>query len=125
MLPEISLGIILGCSSTEKNDLPKPNSEDNRETRTGAGAARLLQILLTELAHLIWVLRCERVIQEKTHTASGIKTRWFNNINKRLTKDRIIATVIKQDKASIHKVKATWESVLEKTWALPIDWIQD
>jgi hypothetical protein len=48
-----------------KDDLPKPNGEDNRETRTGAGAARLLQILLTESAHLIWVLRCERVIQEK------------------------------------------------------------
>ena len=56
---------------------------------------------------------------------SEIKTRWFDNINKRLTEDRIIATVIKQDKASIHKVKAIWESVLEKTRALLIDWIQD
>ena len=27
--PEISLGIILRCGSIEKNDLPKPNSEDN------------------------------------------------------------------------------------------------
>ena len=123
--PEISLGIILGCGSIERNDLPKPNDENNQETRIGAGTARLLQILLTELAHLIWVLRCKRVIQEKTHTASEIKTRWFNNINKRLTEDRIITTVIKRDKASIHKVKSTWESVLEKTWALPINWIQD
>ena len=48
-----------------KDDLPKPNGEDNRETRTGAGAARLLQILLTKSAHLIWVLRCEHIIQEK------------------------------------------------------------
>ena len=73
--PEISLGIILGCGSIERNNLPKPKDENNQETRIGAGTARLLQILLTESAHLIWVLRCEHIIQEKTHTASEIKTR--------------------------------------------------
>jgi hypothetical protein len=43
----------------------------------------------------IEILRCERVIQEKTHNAREITARWIKNINKRLTEDRIIATVIK------------------------------
>ena len=129
--PEISLGIILGCGSIERNDLPNgqnPNDEndqDNQRTHTNAGAARLLQILLTESAHLIWVLRCERVIQGRNHETTEITKRWRDNINKRLTEDRITATVIKQDKASIHKVRSTWEGVLEKTRALPNDWLHN
>ena len=115
-------GPILGCGSIQKSD---PIDEGNREQRTPAGAARLLQILLTESAHLIWVLRCERVIQEKTHELTEIMARWTKNINKRLTDDRIIATVIKRDKTTISKVRSTWENVLKKTWTLPNDWVQN
>ena len=123
--PEISLGIILGCGSIQKSDIPNPIDEGNREQHTPTGAARLLQILLTESAHLIWVLRCERVIQEKTHESTEIMARWTKNINKRLTEDRIIATVIKRDKTTISKVRSTWENVLKKTWTLPNDWVQN
>jgi len=42
--------------------------------------SHLLQILITELIHLIWVLRCERV-QERTHSESETQARWFQAIN--------------------------------------------
>ncbi|KAF8494746.1 hypothetical protein F5888DRAFT_1616776, partial [Russula emetica] len=84
---------------------------------------RLLQILLPESAHLIWVLRCERVIQKHTHTESETYHRWHQTINRRLTDDRITAIRIKRDKQSLQKIKDTWEHVLKKQRDLPHDWI--
>ena len=63
---------------------------------TQKGATRLLQILISEAAHLIWVLRCERVIQEKRHEGREIVARWEKAINRRLTNDKITATIIKK-----------------------------
>ncbi|KAH9025218.1 hypothetical protein EDB85DRAFT_1984442 [Lactarius pseudohatsudake] len=62
------------------------------------GATRLLQILISEAAHLIWVLRCERVIQGKQQNANETEARWFKAINRRLTEDKIAATKIKREK---------------------------
>ena len=101
--PEITMGTILGCGSITAID--PPDDEGNRERHSNSGAIRLLQIILTESAHLIWVLR------------------WLNNINKRLTEDKIIATKIKRNRTTIRKVEATWEGVLKKTWDLPNEWI--
>ncbi|KAH9023482.1 hypothetical protein EDB85DRAFT_312877 [Lactarius pseudohatsudake] len=62
------------------------------------GATRLLQILISEVAHLIWVLRCERVIQGKQQNANETEARWFKAINWRLTEDKIAGTKIKREK---------------------------
>jgi hypothetical protein len=43
----------------------------------------LLHILIAELMHLIWVLRCESVIQGRPHNEDEIQARWFCNINTR------------------------------------------
>ena len=121
--PEISLGIILGCGSIH---LPKTEArgEANQHRRNNPkGAERLLQILISESAYLIWVLRCERVIQERQHTTNEIHNRWLRAINTRLTDDKITATKIKKDKKTIQKVKHTWEHVLKKQTDLPDDWI--
>ena len=72
-----------------------------------AGETQLLQILISESTHLIWVLRCERVLQEKRHNMEEIMKRWHNVINKHLTDDRIITTQIKQTKVALQKVKET------------------
>ena len=103
---------------------PKPFLVMERGRRTNSGAVRLLQILLTESAHLIWVLRCERVIQQKDHSENEIRNRWLSNINRRLTEDKIIATKIKRSKNTTNKVKGTWEGVLSKTWTLPDEWLE-
>ncbi len=94
--PNINLGIILGTGSIS---LPNRNTaQTNHPTLKERAALRLLQIILSEAAHLTWVLRCERVIQEKTLNEQGITKRWNRAINERLTTDRITAQKTKRNK---------------------------
>jgi hypothetical protein len=118
------MGIVLGCGSTHAS--PRSAQAENpteQQRNVPKGATRLLQILLSEAAHLIWVLRCERAIQDHNHSPSEISNRWYRAINTRLTDDKITATKIKRDKASVQMVKNTWEHVLRKHSDLPEDWI--
>jgi len=87
------------------------------------GASHLLKILISESAFLIWVLRCERVIQEKNHNHQEIKARWLHVINSRLTDDKIATSKIKRDKGFTLLVSNTWEKVLSKESDLPNDWM--
>jgi hypothetical protein len=82
-----------------------------------------MRILITESAHLIWVIRCERVIQGRNHTDREIATRWLHIINRRLTEDKIIMTKIKHDTAAEQLVKHTWEDVLKTQGELPSRWL--
>ena len=130
--PQLSLGAILGCgclsaqireNEDEQNEL---RNEDRKWTSTKhRGATRLLQILIFETAHLIWVLCCERVIQNKTHTMEEIRLRWHKAINRRLTDDKINATMVTWKLPFTQLVKATWEPVLKKSSDPPIEWIKD
>ncbi|KAI9454686.1 hypothetical protein BJY52DRAFT_1122572, partial [Lactarius psammicola] len=86
---------------------------------------RLLQIIISETAHLIWVLRCERVIQGAQHSPREIRTTWFKAINRRLTDDKITATKIKQDPPFTRLVEATWGDALKKSSDLPDRWIHN
>jgi len=93
--PEIELGTILGCGCINlqpENNAENPEANQRNRRVTHWGVSRLLQILLSESAYLIWVLRCERVIQGNRHTEDGIKRRWLRAINERLTDDKITAT---------------------------------
>ena len=64
--PEITKGLILGCGSISTAPTPQGlNENDDTPRYNQKGPLRLLHILITEAAHLIWVLRCERVIQGK------------------------------------------------------------
>ncbi|KAH9976482.1 ribonuclease H-like domain-containing protein [Russula compacta] len=58
--PEITIWIILGAGSIS---LPEIRG----------GKIRLLQILISEASHLIWVLRCGRAINQENHTVQQIK----------------------------------------------------
>ncbi|KIM57647.1 hypothetical protein SCLCIDRAFT_84591, partial [Scleroderma citrinum Foug A] len=49
------------------------------------GITRLLRLLISELAHLIWALRCENVIQGKIHTRKATSRKRLHKINQRLT----------------------------------------
>ena len=124
--PEITIGLILGCGSMLGPPRPPTPDEvaDNRPRRN-RGATRLLQILISEAAHLIWVLRCERTIHEKSHTGTEIERRWRQAINRRLTEDKITATKVKRDIAQRRKVKGTWEPVLGKPGDLPDNWMNN
>ncbi len=80
-------------------------------------------ILITEVAHLIWVLRCERVIRGKQHSDAVISMRWKNTINTRLMSDKIIVTRIKCKNKFTNLVINTWETLLKKDRPLPHNWI--
>jgi len=122
--PTMSLGMILGCGSITTIPAQPPQTDAPQNRRSSqTGMIRLLQILITESAHLIWVLRCERVIQRREHGEREICTRWLNAINKRLIDDKITAAKIKRDKTTCNKVRATWEQVLKKQGDVPNNWI--
>ena len=122
--PALSLGTIMGCGCLSA----KP---DNRNQETDApqtllrGASRLLQITVSEAAHLIWVMHCKRVIQEKTHSPEEVEMRWYKAINRRLTDDKITATIIKRDPQFTQLVEATWECALRKISNPPDMWINN
>lgn len=86
---------------------------------------RLLQILITEACHLIWVLRCDRVINQENHSVQQIKNRWLKVINKRLTTDKITATKLKRDKGTKGLVDATWKKALRKQGKQLTNWMQN
>ena len=125
--PRISIGLILGCGCIKKRE---ENGQENQNEniprqRKSQGAARLATILISEAAHLIWVLRCERVIHERQHSDNEIAARWKNAINTRLTSDRIIATKIKRENKFTNLVKNTWKPLLTKEGPLPHNWINN
>ena len=129
--PELSLGTIMGCgclsaqTKEDNNQDAQRNKQREWSNDQHKGAGRLLQILISKVAHLIWVMRCKRVIQERTHSMEEIEQRWYKVINRRLTDNRIIVTVIKQGTPLTQLVEATWEAVLGKISDLPIEWIKN
>ncbi|EIW59901.1 uncharacterized protein TRAVEDRAFT_122926 [Trametes versicolor FP-101664 SS1] len=92
------------------------------------GRTRLLRIVLTESCHLIWKLRCERVIgregdPERYHSLREIRRRWLHTINRRLHMDQALSSPALRRRALNKKlVCATWQGLLEDEHALPNDW---
>jgi len=113
--PEITLGTILGCSRINlQSDRPRGHNPQHQKKITHQGLTRLLQTLLSESVYLIWVLRCERVIQEKPLSEGEIRTRWYHAINKRLTINKVTATIIKRNNNFTKLIKETWGPILSK-----------
>jgi hypothetical protein len=84
-----------------------------------------MQILISESAHQIWAIRCERVIQGAEIGENEAKARWLKAINKRLIEDKIIATTIKRTGPVIQYLRDTWEKTLEIDGDLPYRWEHD
>ncbi|KAI0355196.1 RnaseH-domain-containing protein [Trametes cingulata] len=91
---------------------------------------RLARIVLTESAHCIWRMRCERVIgwidePERVHSTVEIENVWLASINKRLSMD--IATSNKRTcgnrAVKPQTVLATWRGLLDREQDLPDDWL--
>ena len=67
------------------------------------GGTRLLQILIVEASHLIWVIRCKRTIQNKQYMELQLEQRWNIAINNCFITDKIITTMIKHN-PSLHNL---------------------
>ena len=114
--PDLSLGLLLGCGNIV---FPAPDDHP-----TDKGASRLLQILLSEALHLIWVLRCERTIQGASHSPTAVMTRWKNKLNQHISTDRFLASFFERKKFTWNLVHHTWTPVLQPFYpSLDPDWV--
>ncbi|KAG1870492.1 RnaseH-domain-containing protein, partial [Suillus tomentosus] len=122
--PDASLGTILGCGALSINQRQNRNNDDAERqiVKCNRGASRLLRILMSESAYLIWVLRCERVIQGVSHNSDHVTKRWLKAIEHRLQLDRISACKIKRSPAFTNQVKATWSKIVSRGDPLPQNW---
>ncbi|KAJ3979615.1 hypothetical protein F5890DRAFT_1635284 [Lentinula detonsa] len=112
---EPSLGMILGAG------VIKPNK---REGKPLDGDARFLRIMMSESTHLIWKLRCERVIKGRNSPSpEEVTRRWKKSIEARIGLDRLMVTA-QFRKRSVSKglVERTWRSVISDEDNLPEDW---
>lgn len=118
--PQVTFGTILGCGMAKFND------DDGEKC---PGADRLFKIIISEAAHLIWKLRCERTIQrsntpEDWHSEREIEHRWRNVINTRLKLDRVMCDKTYGSRSiSQHQVLETWRGTLQNEAELPSNWL--
>ncbi|KAF9028876.1 hypothetical protein BDZ89DRAFT_898370, partial [Hymenopellis radicata] len=117
-----TLGLVLGApliriKSSSRKPLP--------------GSTRLLRIVLSESAHLIWSLRCERVIvyqnsPEKWLSTTHIKNLWRERINERIRLDCLMTSRARFGSSALseHTVTTTWSGTLRDEGALPAQWVR-
>ena len=123
VFPEIKFGTILGCSLAEFKD---------SKGKISRGDNRLFRILITESAHLIWKLRCERRIAKQDnpdlyHSETEIHNRWLQAINARLALDQLLSNKAKYQKKALPTslVLCTWSGILLQETNLPSNWIRE
>ncbi|KAG0694780.1 hypothetical protein DFH29DRAFT_985146 [Suillus ampliporus] len=121
--PTTSLGMILRCGALQIPNENDENDEDEQQPKKcNRGASRLLRILISESAYLIWVLRCECVIQNKSHNKRQVTKRWCKIIEHRLQLDRVSAGKIKRTPAFTSLIKDTWSKIISRGDPLPQNW---
>ncbi|KAG2738218.1 hypothetical protein P692DRAFT_20759351 [Suillus brevipes Sb2] len=118
--PTIKYGTILGSNLVKFKD---------EEGKNLPGKNRLFNIIVTESAHLLWKLRCERTIKfdndaEKYHSEREIYNRWLSTMNRRLKLDRILTDKNKFGRKAIDEklVLRTWSGTLDNEENLPDNW---
>lgn len=96
-----------------------------RDKPTPGHLARFWRVLVSESAHLIWRLRCERVIgrgddEHWQQTPASVEARWLSS---RIRQDAI-GTSHKHGRLALKKslVLQTWKHVIENEDKLPADW---
>jgi ribonuclease HI len=81
--PKVHLGTITGCGAIQF----KPRNDKRGEEARAAGASRLVRIIISESAHLIWCLRCDRSMNNNQLSPDAIQSAWKNRIRSRLNAD--------------------------------------
>ncbi len=99
--------------------------------KTEAGARRttieqLWCIVCTEALHLIWKLRCERVIQNEGQqfVEAEVTNRFFAALNSRLSLDRQTAAISRGKRSlKASDVERIWLPIIESGRELPPKWV--
>ncbi|KAI0700490.1 ribonuclease H-like domain-containing protein [Cerioporus squamosus] len=117
---KLSLGAIIGAAQLV---VRKPDGKVLK------GLSRLAKLLVVEAAHLIWKLRCERVIQwegAREYSKPEVQGRFWSATNRRMLMDRsLVFSRIPGRKPSRKAVLATWKVVLAGAGDLPADWLEE
>ncbi|KAJ3535615.1 hypothetical protein NMY22_g6407 [Coprinellus aureogranulatus] len=110
--PDLSVGTVLGIGLAE---IKRDNG------RKDPGLTRLYQILISEAAYLIWLLRCEwRLEREanpaRVHTAREVLSRLRTTIERRMRTDRILTRRRTYGKKALSSrlVTGTWRLVTHR-----------
>jgi ribonuclease HI/endonuclease/exonuclease/phosphatase family metal-dependent hydrolase len=111
---EPSLGLIIAAGAIRLKPIATPRGGPRSEASAAAAASRRLQVFLSETAHLIWALRCERVIQGNQPTVRTAEARWWAKMNGRLRTDRNIAHRSTKKKKDIAKMAALWQPLVDR-----------
>jgi hypothetical protein len=90
--PKLDMGAILASGA---HHLPREENERDGSIEQ-AMKTSLLRIIVSESAHLIWAIRCERVIRDRYHSTQEICRRWHNKIYNHLFMDRTLATKVQR-----------------------------
>ena len=146
--------IVAECESTEKKvvwsltnrlwnrrydgDLPRAEGAvlggglamyRTNEGRPDAAKNRLYRVLVTEAAHLIWVLRCERRIKGgddpgNYHTEAAMSRRWHRRMNERMQIDCLLTNAFLYEGRALktRTVYNTWEKCSTNTEDLHREW---
>jgi ribonuclease HI/exonuclease III len=110
--PAMSLGLVMACGSLRFEPPERIGNEGEQTHGLCIGVSRRLQIYMSETAHLIWVMRCERVMQNKqTGTRAAVK-RWWARVNVRLRTDRLVALRSLKKKA-MTRLDGIWGPVVD------------
>lgn len=116
-----SIDNIIGCSLMRFT---------TRNNRWDPGTSRLYRIIISESAHLIWKLRCNRVVgtdnsPEQWSSQQEIENKWLSAINRRLTLDRAMTKSCYGSKAlQDNTVLDTWSGTLYQEESLPNNWLR-
>ncbi|EIN10799.1 hypothetical protein PUNSTDRAFT_63757 [Punctularia strigosozonata HHB-11173 SS5] len=117
-MPTHLIGAILGSQCTEIKD---------SKGKIKRGQTRLYRILIAESAHLIWKIRCQRVIRDGNRplTQKEIRNRWKATMNARLKMDCRMADKAKFGAKAVNTdlVLETWSGTLQNESLLPDDWV--
>ncbi|KIY48415.1 hypothetical protein FISHEDRAFT_43215 [Fistulina hepatica ATCC 64428] len=117
-----NLGEIIACAT------PEAAIRDERG-KIKAGLTRFKKIVLTEASHLIWKLRCDRVIRDENEPLSEreIKNRWRATVTARLHLDASMTDRRRYNQKAIRPTDVinTWSGVLQDEVHLPRNWIRN
>ncbi|KAH9906095.1 uncharacterized protein BXZ73DRAFT_94625 [Epithele typhae] len=112
-------GSVLGAAC-----VPFPNDKGARRVTM----ERRWTILATESAHLIWKLRCERVIgrENEPFNENEVRNRWYATLERRLDLERRYAALTegRQRAKRLKTVDAIWTPLIQYNEDLPPNWVE-
>ncbi|KZV92804.1 hypothetical protein EXIGLDRAFT_613889 [Exidia glandulosa HHB12029] len=119
--PPLDVGSVLGGPLLQF-------SNDGGQQR---GLTRVMRIVITESAFLIWKIRCERRIEHEDDADAApsveeITGRWYAMINSRVAHDRHLTNKRRYRRKALDEnlVLDTWDGLLELPENVPANWIR-